>query len=190
MPAPPGPNARTKARAAPSEEPAIGIGVDRHVWPDCVAHGEDARRIDQRIVADLDLQARIALSDSLEGLRRGLLRRCPLDGTVERRRLGAVAAEELPERNAGEPCGEIPARHVDAGLCVRVTGQGAVHRPGDGLRRSRVAADHARPEQIECGPLPTWERGVVRDADRAGLADARPCRRRRRDARPTRPCRW
>ncbi len=37
------------------QEAAVGIGVDRHVRPDDGAHREDTSRIDQWVVADLDL---------------------------------------------------------------------------------------------------------------------------------------
>ena len=153
------------------QEPAVRVGVDRHVGADGVAHGEDSSRVDHRIVADLDLETRVALTDPFEGLRRGILRRWPLHRAVRRRRFGAVAAEELPQRNACQSSSEIPARHVDAGLCVRVTGQGVMHRPGNGLRRARIEADHARPENVESRPLPTGKRRVVGDADRAGFTE-------------------
>ena len=103
------------------QEPAAGIGEDGHVRTSHSAHREDACCVDQRVVADLHLQAFVSLSEPPGRLCRSVVRRSPLDRSIERRRLGSVAAEKLPQRHAREPRSEVPTGHVDPGLRVLMT---------------------------------------------------------------------
>ena len=120
---------------------AIGVAEDHRIGRDGVAHGFEPGDVFAHVEPDLDLQPAVALRDVFLRPRRHGVGRFLGERTIERQARAFGAAGHCRERQAAAPAGEIPERHVDRRLRVRMAFEQQVHAPVERLDAGRRLAE-------------------------------------------------
>ena len=148
----------------------VGIGVHDRAGGQHSTHRLHALDVVARIESHLDLDpavaraARSALPVSHRLRRRLGHRPVQLDG------LAVTPAQQLGQRHVCGDSGDIPRRHVESRLGVRMAGQVAVDRRRQHAVLAWIEAEHERRQHAQPLPCAGGERGVVEAAERRHLA--------------------
>ena len=123
-----------------------GIGVgDQHIAA-LQLRGAlvNALDIGIRIAADFELKLGVALGAIVRHLFRHGLGALLRNRAVQRKRLAVAAAEQRGDRQSRGFAENVPARHVERRLHVRMAAQGGVHAAVQHAERSGVEPDELR----------------------------------------------
>ena len=142
--------------------PRLKLGRDR----------KDARNVDIRIPAHLQLESPVALraipGDACGHLVGTVLR----DRAVEVDILAIAPAEKLTHRHPAALAEDVPAGDVDAALHIGMALEGCVHGAVESRELSGVLAEEMRPELTDAGAYALGVGGKVEGAQRTDLTMA------------------
>ena len=148
----------------------VRIGVHDRAGGQLLHDRLHALDVVRRIESHLDLDPAVARVDVVRGLVGHLLRRRLGHRPVQLDGLAVAPAQQLGQWQVRGDSGDVPRRHVERGLGVRVAGEVAIDRRRERAVLAWIEAEHERRQETQPLACPGGERGVVEAAEWRHLA--------------------